>query len=88
MKQKCNTCKKGKEVKKLDEPQNDNIMTELEVAMTLIPQYGLSSQQVQWLVDLNNRLLKDNKTAGCGKCVVQVKKNLQNLYNRMINENK
>lgn len=82
-KQKCETCKKPKEVEINTLPYT---MEELELAMTLVPQYGLSREQTEWLVNLNNRALKDNKTAGCGKCVVQVKKNLTNLYNRLLNE--
>jgi DNA-binding transcriptional regulator LsrR (DeoR family) len=78
-KQKCEECKKPKEVEIQTEPYT---MEELELAMTLLNRFGLSREEVEWLVNLNNRALKDNKRAGCGKCVVQVKKNLTNLYNR------
>jgi ribosomal protein L16/L10AE len=77
---KCETCKKPKDVEMNTRPYT---MEEVELAMTMVNKANLTHQQVEWLVNLNNRALKDNKTAGCGKCVIQVKKNLTNLYNRL-----
>ena len=41
-----------------------------------------SPDEIKWLISLNNRALKDKKQYGCGKCHVQVMKNIRNLYKR------
>ena len=85
MKEKCTTCK-DKEVEKLDELVLTDVMIDMEIAMNLVYQSRLTPEQEEWLVQLNNRLLNDNKRRGCGKCMVQVKKNLVNYYNREITQ--
>jgi hypothetical protein len=85
-KPKCKTCKKGKEVEITTELKNEvkkpYTPEELELVMSLVLSPRITNEQTQFLVDFNNRVLNDNKRMGCGKCVVQVKKNLINLYNR------
>ena len=85
-KPKCKTCKKPKQVEITNELKTEVIKPytpeELELVMSLVSLARPTIEQTQFLVDFNNRVLKDNKRIGCGKCVVQVKKNLINLYNR------
>ena len=85
-KQKCETCKKPKEVEIVTElkdiVEKPYTPEELELVMSLVLHPRPTIEQTQFLVDFNNRVLKDNKRMGCGKCVVQVKKNLTNFYNR------
>jgi hypothetical protein len=79
-KPKCNTCKKPKQVTLDTQPFTKE---EMDFAMTLVDKRGLNDQEQNWLVNLNNRVLNDNKMVGCGKCLVQVGKNLKNAYQRM-----
>jgi len=79
-KEPCETCKEPKEVEvKLEKYTK----AELDLAMTIVNKYSLTRQQVEWLTNLNNRVLNDKKQAGCGKCLVQVKRNLINAYQRL-----
>ena len=79
-KEPCETCKEPKEVEvKLAKYTKE----EMDLAMTLINKYHLTRQETEWLTNLNNRVLNDKKLAGCGKCLVQVKKNLTNAYKRL-----
>ena len=69
-------------------PKEETIKTlpyteeELEMAMIMIDQPKQTVEQMKWLISLNNRALKDKKQYGCGKCHVQVMKNIRNLYKR------
>jgi len=77
-KEPCNDCK----------PKEETIKTlpyteeELEMAMIMIDQPKQTVEQMKWLISLNNRALKDKKQYGCGKCHIQVMKNIRNLYKR------
>ncbi len=51
--------------------------------MELVDKIRITPQEMQWLIGLNNRVLNDKKQYGCGKCHVQVLKNLKNAYNRL-----
>jgi hypothetical protein len=51
--------------------------------MLLINKFNLTIEEGEWLTNLNNRVLNDKKQFGCGKCLVQVKKNLFNAYQRL-----
>lgn len=85
-KPKCKTCKKPKEVEITTELKTEVIKPytpeELELAMSLVLKARITLDETQFLVDFNNKVLNDNKRMGCGKCVVQVKKNIINFYNR------
>ena len=50
--------------------------------MTLINKVTQTAEEMKWLISLNNRALRDKKQFGCGKCNVQVMKNIRNLYKR------
>jgi hypothetical protein len=79
-KEPCDTCKEPKELQ-ITLPKYTR--EEMDKAMQIIDKYNLSRQEAEWLVNLNNRVLNDKKLAGCGKCLVQVKKNLKNAYHRL-----
>jgi hypothetical protein len=77
-KEPCGDCKPKEEtIKTLPYTQE-----ELEMAMIMIDQPKQTVEQMKWLISLNNRALKDKKQYGCGKCHVQVMKNIRNLYKR------
>lgn len=78
-KKKCVTCKKPKEVEvKLP------LFTEEELIKVyeLSKKYKPTPEEINYMVNFNNRALNDNKLPGCGKCIRQVVKNIQNLYKR------
>jgi hypothetical protein len=79
-KEPCDTCKEPKE---LDIKLPKYTKEEMDLAMTLVNKYSLTRQEADWLTNLNNRVLNDKKQSGCGKCLVQVKKNLTNAYQRL-----
>jgi hypothetical protein len=58
-------------------------MEELERAYLLCVNGRPTPQEMQWLISFNNRALNDKKQYGCGKCHVQVMKNIQNLHKRI-----
>lgn len=76
----CGTCKEPKEVE--IKPQLYT-REEMEQAMTIVDKRYISPEQMKWLINLNNRVLGDKKQYGCGKCHVQVLKNLKNAYIRL-----
>ena len=79
----CEKCKTPKEV----EIKTPNYTREeMDAAMLLVDKHSLTRQQQEWLVNLNNRVNKDNKRLGCGKCFVQVCRNLKNAYQRLYKE--
>ena len=76
----CDTCKEPKVV--------ENILPkftkeEMDIAITLVDKKHLTPDQMKWLIGLNNRVNNDNKMYGCGKCHVQVLKNIRNAYQRL-----
>ncbi len=79
-KEPCDTCKEPKEVE-VQLPKFTR--EEMDKAITMIDRYSLTRQEVEWLTNLNNRVLNDKKMPGCGKCLVQVKRNIRNAYNRL-----
>jgi hypothetical protein len=80
-KEPCESCKEPKEIE-VALPKYTK--EELERAVILCNQFRTTSQENQWLVNLNNRVNNDNKmNSGCGKCMVQVKKNIINAYKRL-----
>ena len=79
----CDNCKEPKEV--------SNILPkftkeEMDIAMTLVDKRSITPDQMRWLIGLNNRVNNDNKMYGCGKCHIQVLKNIRNAYTRLYSE--
>ena len=79
----CDNCKEPKPV----EPLPKYTKEEMDLAMTLVDRRDITPQQMQWLIGLNNRVLNDKKQYGCGKCHIQVLKNLKNAYHRLYQNN-
>ena len=79
----CEKCKTPKEVElKLPNYTKE----EMDAAMLLVDKMTLTRQQQEWLINLNNRVNNDNKRLGCGKCFVQVCRNIKNAYTRLYAE--
>lgn len=76
-------CKKCKDKKEENVKFQNWTKDEMDFAMTIIDKHNLTTQQQQWLVNLNNRVLNDNKRLGCGKCFTQVLRNIRNAYSRL-----
>lgn len=79
-KEPCDTCKEPKVVSQILPKYSKE---EMDKAMGMVDKIRITPQEMQWLIGLNNRVLNDNKQYGCGKCHVQVLKNLKNAYNRL-----
>ena len=79
-------CEKCKTPKEVELKTVNYTREEMDAAMLLVDKYNLTRDQQSYLVNLNNRVNKDNKRLGCGKCFVQVLKNLKNAYKRLYGE--
>ena len=79
-------CEKCKTPKEIELKMPNYTREEMDAAMLLVDKYNLTRDQQSWLVNLNNRVNKDNKRLGCGKCFTQVLKNLKNAYKRLYGE--
>jgi hypothetical protein len=79
-------CEKCKTPKEIELKTENYTREEMDAAMLLVDKYNLTRDQQSYLVNLNNRVNKDNKRLGCGKCFVQVIKNLKNAYKRLYND--
>jgi hypothetical protein len=79
----CEECEKEKEVQ-----LSFGLSTreEWDKVMVLIKKYGLSRQEIDYIYGFYNRELKQKKTPGCGKCFVNVCKNLEKRYQTLIKE--
>lgn len=82
-KEPCETCKNKKE-ETLSMPLYTK--EEFDFVMTIIDKQNITRQQQEYIIGLNNRVLKDNKRLGCGKCWVQVVSNIKNAYKRLFPE--
>lgn len=78
-KEPCDDCKD----KHVDASLPKYTMEELDRAVKICDIGRPTVQEMQWLVSFNNRALGDKKQYGCGKCHVQVMKNIRNLYKRV-----
>ena len=79
-------CQKCKTPNEVELKTQNYTREEMEAAMLLVDKHSLSRTQQEWLVNLNNRVNKDNKRLGCGKCFVQVCRNIKNAYIRLYPE--
>jgi ribonucleotide reductase alpha subunit len=79
----CEECDKEKEVQ-----LSFGLSTreEWDKVMILIKKYGLSRDEINYIYGFYNRELKQKKSPGCGKCFVNVCKNLEKRYSTLINE--
>lgn len=82
-KEPCETCKNKKE-ETLSMPLYTK--EEFDFVMTIIDKQNITRQQQEYIIGLNNRVLKDNKRLGCGKCWIQVVSNIKNAYKRLFPE--
>lgn len=79
----CVECDKEKEV---ELSFGLSTRTEWDNVMKLIKKYGLSREEIDYIYGFYNRELKQNKRPGCGKCFVNLCKNLEKRYKALISE--
>jgi hypothetical protein len=79
----CEECDKEKEVQ-----LSFGLSTreEWDKVMKLKLKYGLTRQEMDYIYGFYNRELKQNKSPGCGKCFVNICKNLDKRYSTLIND--
>lgn len=56
---------------------------EWERVMKMIDRYGLSRQEIDYIYGFYNREFKENKSPGCGKCFVNITRNLKRKWERL-----
>ena len=76
----CETCKKPKEINLDTRPYTQE---EFERVLPLLDKYGLTTQEMAYIYNFNNRVFKQNKQPGCGKCFFYIARNLKNTYNKL-----
>ena len=79
----CDECDKEKEV---ELSFGLSTKEEWDKIMILIKKFGLSRDEINYIYGFYNRELKQNKRPGCGKCFVNVCKNLEKRYKALISE--
>jgi ribonucleotide reductase alpha subunit len=77
----CEECDKEKEV---ELSFGLSTREEWDKVMILIKKYGLSRDEINYIYGFYNRELKQKKTPGCGKCFVNVCKNLEKIYTSLL----
>jgi hypothetical protein len=82
VKEPCQTCKEPKEINlefgQYTKEEYDNLLP-------LLDKYGLTSTETKYIYNFYNRVFKEKKQPGCGKCFIQIAKNLKNKYNTLYN---
>lgn len=76
----CGECKKEKEI---ELSFGLSTQQEWETIMNLIEKYKLTKQEMDYVYGFYNREFKDKKRPGCGKCFVNVCRNLKNKWIRL-----
>jgi ribonucleotide reductase alpha subunit len=77
----CEECDKEKEV---ELSFGLSTREEWDKVMILIKKYGLSRDEINYIYGFYNRELKQKKSPGCGKCFVNVCKNLEKRYTSLL----
>ena len=79
----CEECDKEKEV---ELSFGLSTREEWDKVMKLKLKYGLTRDEINYIYGFYNRELKQNKSPGCGKCFVNICKNLDKRYTTLINQ--
>jgi hypothetical protein len=56
---------------------------ELENVMSFIDNYNMTYEQRNYAYNVYNRIFKENKQPGCGKCFVRIAKSLKIKWNEL-----
>lgn len=56
---------------------------EWERIMKMIDRYNLSRQEIDYIYGFYNREFKENRSPGCGKCFVNIARNLKRKWERL-----
>ena len=79
----CEECDKEKEV---ELSFGLSTREEWDKVMKLKLKYGLTRDEINYIYGFYNRELKQNKSPGCGKCFVNICKNLDKRYTTLTND--
>ncbi len=74
----CVKCKKSGNV----EIKTENwTLQELELVISYLDNYNITPDQKAYAYNLYNRIYKENKQPGCGKCFIRIAKSLKIKWN-------
>jgi hypothetical protein len=74
------SCKECKEPKDISLPMKNYTDEELEQAHLQGNKSSYTQDEIAWFYNLYNRVFKTHKSPGCGKCFVNIRKHLTNIY--------
>jgi protein-arginine kinase activator protein McsA len=78
----CESCKQPKEMTMETRPYTKE---EFDRVLPMLDKYGLTRDEMNYIYNFNNRVFKQNKQPGCGKCFFYIARNLKNTYNKLYN---
>lgn len=71
----------------------DNVETEIslplfqdkewDIVIPMLDKYGLKPQEMQYIYNFYNRIFKENRKPGCGKCFVNISRRLKIRWNEL-----
>jgi len=73
----CKRCKKPKEVEIKTRPYTKE---EFDTIMPMLDKFGLVPTDMQYIYNFYNRVFNTNKQPGCGKCFINIAKQLKARY--------
>lgn len=76
----CEKCKKSGEVEIKTRPYTDE---EFHNIIPLLDKYNITPQERDYIYNFYNRVFGTNKVPGCGKCFVNICKNLKKKYSSL-----
>jgi hypothetical protein len=56
---------------------------EWDIIIPLLDKFRITPQEMQYIYNFYNRVFKDNRSPGCGKCFIRIAKNLKNRYREL-----
>lgn len=74
----CKECEN--KVNEVKTPFKNYSMDELEQAHREGNKPHYTGEEIAWFYNLHNRVFKTNKQPGCGKCFVNIRRNLSRRY--------
>lgn len=79
----CQECDKEKEI---EVSFGLSTLKEWDTIIPMLDRYNLTRQEIQYIYGFYNREFKEKKVPGCGKCFVNIARNLKNRYKRLKSE--
>lgn len=56
---------------------------EWDIIIPLLDKFRITPQEMQYIYNFYNRIFKDHRSPGCGKCFIRIAKNLKNRYREL-----